>query len=135
MRKIEKFYKNTENAQPNKNVTQFIQFQTKPGKAIEIGCGAGRDTTYLIKHKWNVLAIDKEDTESIISKKLSKEELKRFRFKQQEFKEIQLEKNNLIIANFCIPFCNKNNFNELWEKIKNSILPNRIFCWQFLWRK
>ena len=58
MNNIEKYYSNTKNAKPNYTVKRFIELKIKPGNAIEIGCGAGRDTVYLIKNGWKVLAID-----------------------------------------------------------------------------
>ena len=105
MKKIEKYYDNTEGAMPNYIIKKFIELNVEPGKSIELGCGAGRDTVYLIKNGWEVLAIDRED--------------------------IQLEKNNLIIANFSLPFCNKNNFGELWNKINSSILKGGYFVGNF----
>lgn len=131
MNDMKKYYENTENALPHENVKEFIKIENKKGKAIDIGCGAGRDTIFLIKNNWNVLAIDKEDTKQIISNKLNDEEKKRFRFCRQEFEEIKLEKNDLTVANFSIPFCNKNNFNELWNKIIESILEDGHFVGNF----
>ena len=104
------------------------EIKCNPSKAIELGCGAGNDTVYLIKNNWNVLAIDRENVEDRIRKRLNEEEIKRFRFQRQDFENIVLEENNLLVANFCLPFCNKNRFYELWDKINKSILPNRIFC-------
>ena len=106
-----------------------------PKYAIDLGCGAGRDTIYLIKNGWTVLSIDKENTRKIIASKLDNEELENFNFKCQEFENIELEKNDLLVANFSIPFCNKDYFNEFWNKISNSILKERIFCWEFFWIK
>ena len=59
MKKIEKYYNNTKNIPPNYITQKFIKLKIKPTNAIELGCGAGRDTEYLIKNGWNVLAIDK----------------------------------------------------------------------------
>ena len=132
---MKKYYKNTENALPNIIIRKFIEMKIKPSKAIDLGCGAGRDTIYLIKNGWNVLSIDKEDTGKFISSKLNEEEIKRFRFVRQDFENIELEKNNLLVANFSIPFCKKDCFNELWNKITNSILKERILCGNFFWIK
>ena len=131
MEDIQKYYKNTEKALPHPIVRKFINMNIQPKNAIDLGCGAGRDTIYLIKNGWKVLSIDKEDTREFISSKLDNEELKRFNFKCQHFENIELEKNNLLVANFSIPFCNKNYFNDFWNKISNSILEERIFCWKF----
>ena len=132
MKNMDKYYENTTNARPNYTVKKFIELNVKTGNAVELGCGAGRDTVCLIKNGWNVLAIDREDVESRIVVKLEAEELKQFKFLKQNFEDIELEKNNLIVANFSLPFCNKNNFKELWNKIDNSILKDGYFVGNFL---
>ena len=133
---MEKYYNNTENKQPNKNVIYFInKIKPIPGKAVELGCGAGRDTRYLIKNGWNVLAIDKNDVKERISNRLTQEELKRFRFSKQNFEDVVLEESELIVSNFSLSFCDKDKFKELWDKIQKSIISKRIFCWKFLWCK
>ncbi len=132
MNNIQKYYDNTESENPRKNVRYFInKVCCNPGKAIELGCGAGNDTVYLIKNNWNVLAIDREDVEKRIKKRLNIEELEKFRFQKQNFEDIELEKSNLIVANYCLPFCNKNNFKELWSKINNSLLKDGYFVGNF----
>ena len=131
MKKNEEYYDNTEVDIPHKNIKKFLEMGLNPGNAIELGCGAGRDTINLIRNKWNVLAIDREDVKDRIMKRLKQEELKYFDFKKQNFEDIILEKNNLVVANFSIPFCSKSNFNELWNKINSSILPNGYFVGNF----
>ena len=128
MKDIQKYYYNTENALPHPMVKKVIDMNIKPENAIDLGCGAGRDTIYLIKNGWNVLAIDKEDTKQIISSKLDNDEIKKFRFARQNFENIKLEKTKLLVANFSIPFCKKECFNPFWNKIVDSILKERLFC-------
>ena len=140
MKKLEQYYNNTKNIPPNYITQKFIKLKIKPTNAIELGCGAGRDTEYLIKNDWEVLAIDKEDVKSIITSRLSKEEQKNFKFSKQEFENIQLEKTNLIVANFSLPFCNQKQFEKLWNKINESILKNGYFVGNFFgnndeWKK
>lgn len=55
-------------------------------------------------------------------------------------KFIELEKNNLIVANFSLSFCNKNDFKKLWDKINGSILKEGYFVGNFFgvndeWKK
>lgn len=135
MGNIEEFYKNTKNALPHENVKEFISLNIKSGKAIDLGCGAGRDSIFLIKNNWNVTSIDLKNTQSFITEKLSAEELKRFKFIQTSFENLNLEKNNLVVANYSLPFCKKVFFPILWNKINSSIQKNRLFCWEFFWRK
>ena len=131
MKSIEKYYDNTTDAMPNYTVKKFIKLNVEPGNAVELGCGAGRDTVCLIKNNWNVLAIDRESVEERIAKRLNNEELEKFRFQKQNFESLELEKSNLIVANYCLPFCNKNNFKELWNKINDSILKDGYFVGNF----
>ena len=135
MENIEKFYENTKNAMPHDNIKKFVEMRTKTGNAIDLGCGAGRDTIFLIKNNWNVTAIDREDTQNIIEANLNTEDLKKFKFMCQNFETIKLYKNDLIVSNFSIPFCSKNYFNDFWNKIVNSINNGRILCWKFFWIK
>ena len=128
---IEKFYDNTKDMEPNYTVRKFLKLNIEPGNAVELGCGAGRDTVSLIKDVWNVLAIDREEVEARITTKLSKEEQKKFKFSKQKFEDIKLDKNNLVVANFSLPFCNKNNLKELWNKIDESILKDGYFVGNF----
>ena len=135
MGNIEKFYENTKNAMPHDNIKRFIEIENKRGNAIDLGCGAGRDTIYLIKNNWNVTAIDREDTRDIIESNLNIEELERFKFICQDFENIKLDKGDLVVSNFSIPFCKKKYFNEFWNKIVDSINKGRIFCWKLFWIK
>ncbi len=129
---IEKYYDNTENEMPNYTVKKFIELNVEPGNAVELGCGAGRDTVYLIRNGWNVLAIDRKDVETRIVSKLLVEELEQFEFFKQRFEDIELENSNLVVANFSLPFCNKNDFKKLWAKINHSILKDGYFVGNFL---
>jgi SAM-dependent methyltransferase len=132
MNKIKDYYKNTKDAEPHSNVIKFMQINPKEGNAVDLGCGVGRDTVFLLKNGWNVLSIDKNNTEKIIAEKLNQEELKRFKFRTQKFEENKLEKNNLVVANFSIPFCNKQYFNNFWNEITNSISKDGYFVGNFL---
>ena len=76
-----------------------------------------------------------QQTEKRLKSKLDDEERKRFKFVRQDFESIKLEKNNLLVANFSIPFCKKDCFNEFWNKISESILKERILCGKFFWIK
>ena len=53
MRDIEKYYDNTESEKPRNNVQYFVEkIKCHSDKTIELGCGAGNDTVYLIKNNW-----------------------------------------------------------------------------------
>ena len=125
------YYEKTKNTMPRKNVRKFIGMNVQPGTCIDLGCGAGNDTIYLIKNGWKVTAIDKEDTEKIIRNNLSKEEQNYLEFEKQDFKNITLKPCNLLVANFSLSFCDKKYFNDLWNKIVKSISKEGYFVGNF----
>ena len=117
---------------PRPLLVKFLEMKPKAGNAIDLGCGAGADTVCLIKNGWNVISIDIEDTEDLIKERLNKEELTKFKFSRQSFEDVKLDANNLVVANYSIPFCNKHNFKEFWDKIINSIQKDGYFVGNFL---
>lgn len=131
LKNAKKYYEATKDSGPHITTKKFINMNIKPESAIDLGCGAGRDTIYLIKNGWNVLAIDKENTKEYIDKNLNDEERKRFRFECQNFEKIKLEKTQLIAANFSIPFCSKDNFYKMWNSIVQNICKNGYFVGNF----
>ena len=131
----EKYYNITKNIQPHLNVQKFLDYKLPPQKAIDIGCGAGRDTVALIKKNWEVLAIDKENTKPIIMESLNEEEQSRLEFLNCTFGNMKLPKASLVVANFSLPFSRKDYFNLIWKKIEDAIIENGYFVGNFFGKK
>ncbi len=102
----------------------------KVDNAIDLGCGSGNETVYMVKSGIEVLAIDRQLNKDFILNRLSDDEKKLISFKEGSFENIELPKTQLLTAFFSIPFCNPNNFDELWNKIYNSIENNGYFVGQ-----
>ena len=102
----------------------------KIDNAIDLGCGSGNETVYMIKNGIKVLAIDRQLNQDFILNRLSDNEKKMISFKESSFEDVELPKTKLLTAFFSIPFCNPNNFDELWTKIYNSIEDNGYFVGQ-----
>lgn len=126
------YYEKTKNTIARMNVRKFMDMEVAPKRCIDLGCGAGNDTIFLIKNGWKVTAIDKEDTEMIIKNYLNKEEQKSLEFIKSDFENINLKSCDLLVANFSLPFCKKDYLKELWEKIEKSIIKNGYFVGNFL---
>ena len=127
-----KYYNKTKNSNIPKNLKTFVDMKINPGICIDLGCGAGRDSIFLIKNGWKVIAIDKEDTEKMIRSSLQEEEQNYLKFIKQDFENnIILQPCNLLVANSSLSFCNRKNFDYLWNKIVNSISKDGYFVGNF----
>ena len=102
----------------------------KIDNAIDLGCGSENETVYMIKNGIKVLAIDRQLNQDFILNRLSDSEKQLISFKESSFEDVELPKTQLLTAFFSIPFCNPNNFDELWAKIYNSIEDNGYFVGQ-----
>lgn len=128
MNKWTNYHNVTNNTPPRRNIIKFVeQYKGLTGNAIDLGCGAGNDTVYLIQNNWNVLAIDGTDVENLIKDKLNEERMKKFNFQVQKFEKLNLPKCDLIISNNALSFCNRDYFYNMWQKICNSINSNGFF--------
>ena len=126
------YYEKTKNSNIPENLRMFMNMKVEPGICIDLGCGAGRDSKFLIKNGWKVIAIDKEDTEKMIRSSLQEEEQNYLEFIKQDFENnIILQSCNLLVANSSLSFCNRKNFDYLWNKIVNSISKDGYFVGNF----
>ena len=126
------YYEKTKNSNIPENLRMFMNMKVEPGICIDLGCGAGRDSKFLIKNGWKVIAIDKEDTEKMIRSSLQEEEQNYLEFIKQDFENnIILQSCNLLVANSSLSFCNRKNFDDLWNKIVNSISKDGYFVGNF----
>ena len=122
------YYDKTKKEYPRNNVKFLIDsLNLKHTNAIDLGCGQGNDTIYLINNDFKVLGIDKENVEDIIRARLPEKRQGNFTFKKQKLENLKIPNTDLIIANFSLSFCKKEYFKLMWQKIVESININGYF--------
>lgn len=52
------FIEGTQNASMFETLEEFIQYIPSEGRVLDLGCGSGRDTKYLLQHGFSVDAMD-----------------------------------------------------------------------------
>ena len=116
-----------------KAVKSFEKAGMKRGlTAVDLGCGAGRDTFALLERGWNVLAIDAEPGAIKWIRSRSKGKHRgRLKTHVWTFKEARLPKADLVNASFCLPFCRPKDFPLVWAKIRGSLRNGGRFSGNF----
>lgn len=121
------FFENNSKLEPHKILVNFIQNNPSIKTAIDLGCGAGRDTKFLVQNNIIVTAIDRVDVTKFLYKDLTEEEKARLNFVQAKFSEIDLPKTDLIISYETLPFCDREALVKLLDKINDSLNENGYF--------
>ena len=132
------YYHQVDGRPPHETVVQalavFERERPPDPFAIDLGCGAGRDTLALLQAGWRVLAIDAQP--EAIERLLSSTPLitrSRLQTMIARFEELApLPSADLVNASFSLPFCHPNHFDTLWANITQAVRGNGRFAGQFL---
>jgi tellurite methyltransferase len=114
-------------------IKYFTEEQKKPGFAIDLGCGAGRDTLFLLKEGWRVFATDaSSEAIDIVMKRVPKDKLGSLTVSASPFSETVFpDQLDLVNANRSLPFCPPEDFPALWKNIVDRLVIGGRFTGQF----
>lgn len=102
-----------------------------PARALDLGCGTGRDTLALLELGWQVLAVDAEAVAlSELRQRVPKALSAQLDTRQARFETLDLERYDLVNASFALPFCEPAGFTELWTRITTATRSGGLFCGQ-----
>jgi cyclopropane fatty-acyl-phospholipid synthase-like methyltransferase len=131
----EEYYETTQDAEPHQNLVMFLRKNRKPGIAVDLGCGAGRDTVILLKHGWTVVSYDINNNAQYILERITPEERSRFTFVKSRHQDAEIPKCDLVVANDSMHYLSKEEFKTIIDKIYDSLNPNGDFIAEFLGNK
>ncbi|GLZ84611.1 tellurite resistance protein [Metapseudomonas resinovorans] len=100
-----------------------------PGHALDLGCGAGRDTLELLRRGWQVLAVDAEP-EALARLEAQVDEEKRQRLQSRccRFETMPLPAAQLVNSSFALPLCPPEAFPSLWQAICGALPTGGLFA-------
>ena len=99
--------------------------------AIDLGCGDGTETAFLLTRGWYVHAVDGAEAGiKRLIEKIPQEARVRLQTQVAKFEKVTLPQTDLIHASYSIPFCHPDHFPALWGKIKNALNSGGRFAGQ-----
>lgn len=100
-------------------------------RAVDLGCGDGRDVIELLRRGWSVFAIDAEKV--AIERLKARADLPagaQLSTLVARFEDAAWPEADLVNASFSLPLCPPERFPALWRKIRNSLVPGGRFAGQ-----
>ena len=105
-----------------------------PRRALDLGCGTGRDTVELLRRGWRVLALD-ADADAIAGLKARPEARAaqdRLETRVTRFEATDLPRAALVTSSFALPLCPPEAFPGLWQRLRAALEPGgRLACQLF----
>ena len=134
MNNPKEYYKATMNMQVSGLMKKFFNYKYNEkltgNKAVDLGCGTGNDTEFLISKGFKVTAIDSEEqVKDILDRKIT--DRTNLNVLIGDFSKIEIPKADLILANMSLFFV-KDNFDEFLRSLLKKINKKGFFVANFL---
>jgi tellurite methyltransferase len=129
-----RFYAVTKGNPPSETLLKALSLfapDSTPGQAIDLGCGAGRDTFELLGRGWRVLAMDQEQQAiDLIVRNVLPEYRPMLQTQVSSFEQFTFPPADLINASFSLPFCAPGSFDAVWDRLVAALASGGRFCGQ-----
>ncbi len=89
------YQNNTLNNKVENLLIEFLDNYNDINNFVDLGCGAGNESTYLLKRGYKVTSIDRQLNKDFILNRLTEEEKNNVTFIESDFKDIVIPKNRL----------------------------------------
>ncbi len=100
-------------------------------RAVDLGFGAGTDTLELLRHGWQVLAVDgQEGAGRFLEQRVPPRLRRNPTIVIAPMEEVELPSVDLVYASFSLPFCPPDRFPRLWSGVRQALRPGGHFAGQ-----
>jgi tellurite methyltransferase len=125
----ERFYSLTRDSPPWPLLIRAVSLLGYPGRALDLGAGAGRDTRFLLEHGFQVTAVDADPHAVAILSSLGHAGLQVVHSSFEDF-AFGTDTFDLINAQFSLPFVPPDRFESVFARVKRALAPGGAFAGQ-----
>ncbi len=128
---IIRYFDATENRPTRDDVKLAVSLVEGDKVAIDCGCGSGSDIAYLRTRGFRVYAFDIDEQSILRCEKRFQGDLE-IKLSRSSFNTYRYPQASLVVADASLFFCSMKDFDEVWGKITEAILPGGLFSGSFL---
>jgi tellurite methyltransferase len=127
------YYEQNEGREPRELLMDVLGSYDRPGRAIDLGCGAGIDTLAMLSRGWRVFATDAE-REAIdrLRARVPGDLAGRLETRVSPMEEVELPPADLLFASFSLFFCDPARFPDVWRRIGAALAGGGRFVGELL---
>jgi tellurite methyltransferase len=125
------YYEATAGRPPRRTLLDAVARFARPGLAVDLGSGDGRDAVELLRRGWRVLAIDAEP--AALTRLAARPDLPEgaaLETRAARFETADFPPCDLVNASFALPLCPPALFPALWDRIGARLRPGGRFAGQ-----
>lgn len=100
----------------------------RPGDALDVGAGAGRDTIHLLSRGWRVTAVDSSPSALDALARIRSNRLTVVASTAQDFVPSTYD---LVNAQFSLPFIGRSDFDAAVARLRDAVRPGGAMCATF----
>ncbi len=127
-----RFYGVTKDAEPWPLLMRAAALAPSAKRALDLGAGAGRDTRYLLRHGFQVTAVDADPRAvALLAAVPEAESPGRLHVVRSSFDAFDFATYDLINAQFALPFVPRDRFAGMFARLKAALSPGGIFAGHF----
>jgi tellurite methyltransferase len=123
------FVRNTAGAPPWPQLERAAELFPEPGDALDVGAGAGRDTAYLLRRRWRVIAVDASPSAAAALRRLPLQ--RNLSVVVSAAEDFQPATYDLVNAQFSLPFIARSRFDATVQRLRDSVRPRGVMAATF----
>ncbi|NLS10912.1 class I SAM-dependent methyltransferase [Nesterenkonia sp. MY13] len=121
------YYRKVQGRSARELVLEAAALAEKPGSALDLGCGDGAETLYLLERGWSVTAVDLEPAAIDLTRQRAGESAELNAY-VADLAKYSPEPADLILASVSLPFIPEEAFNRLWPQLVAALNPHGILA-------
>lgn len=101
----------------------------RPGEALDVGAGGGRDSGHLLREGWRVTAVDASPSSAGALRRLPRQ--RSLTFVAARVEDFQPADYDLVNAQFSLPFIARDRYDSTLRRLRDSVRPGGVLAATF----